>query len=319
MQITNIPIERNRRETTHHGSPDFPLAVYNSVMGRNVLGYTPLHWHEELQICLVTRGEICFHVQEQEILLPKGDGIYIGSGYLHTARPTGDPESSYICLNFLPALIGSFHGSAVEQKYLLPALSDPSLVFQTLRADVPWQKEILDLAAKSLPIYEEKPAAWELALTIDLSWMFLLLLENHRELSRSPRRSRSNVVVQRIISYVAQHYMEKITLGDLAREASYAQSECCRVFKKYTGESIFSYLRAYRLERSVYLLNGSDLSVSEIAYACGFSSTSYYIEHFRKQFGVTPLKYRQQNSEANSQYLYNFSEEPRISRAETEI
>lgn len=297
MQVTNIPIEENNREATHHGSPAFPLAIYNSVMSRNVLGYTPLHWHEELQLCLVTRGAIRFRVLEQEILLPEGDGIYIGSGYLHMARPEGDPDSSYICLDFLPSLVGSFHGSAVEQKYLLPALSDPSMVFQVLRADVPWQREVLDLIAQSLHTDEERPAAWELALTIAVSQMFLLLLQNRQELPRAPRRSRTGVVVQHIISYIAQHYAEKITLEDLAREASYAQSECCRVFRKYTGESIFSYLRAYRLGQSVHLLTGSTLSVSEIAYACGFSSTSYYIEYFRKQFGETPLKYRQRQDD----------------------
>lgn len=295
MQVTNIPIAGNNRETTHHGSQDFPLAIYNSVMSRNVLGYTPLHWHEELQICLVTRGTIRFRVQDQEMILAEGDGIYIGSGYLHMAAPEGDPDSTYICLDFLPSLIGSFHGSAVEQKYLLPALSDPSMVFQVLRAGVPWQKELLDLVTKSFQIYEEKADAWELALTITVSQMFLLLLQNRQELPRTPRRSRTSEAVQSIISYVAQHYSEKITLEGLAQHASYAGSECCRVFKKYTGESIFSYIRAYRLEQSVYLLRSSELSVSEIAYACGFSSTSYYIEHFRRQFGMTPLKYRQQS------------------------
>ncbi|MEE1227446.1 MAG: helix-turn-helix transcriptional regulator [Lachnospiraceae bacterium] len=100
-----------------------------------------------------------------------------------------------------------------------------------------------------------------------------------------------------IISYMAQHYSEKITLEDFARTASYSPNECCRVFKKYTGESIFSYLRSYRLEQSAYLLSGTKLPVTEIAYSCGFSSTSYYIEYFKRQFGMTPLKYRQQEKQ----------------------
>ena len=297
MQVTNIPIDSNQRETTQPGSPDFPLVIYNSVMSRNVLGYTPLHWHEALQLCLVTRGTVRFRVQEEEILLPEGDGIYISSGYLHMARPEDDPDSTYICLNFLPSLVGSFHGSLLEQKYVLPALSDPSMAFQALRTQVPWQKELIDLIVKCYLINEEKPAAWEFALTASIYRMFLLLLQNRKAPSRATRHSRTNTVVQLIISYMAQHYSEKITLEDFARTASYSPNECCRVFKKYTGESIFSYLRSYRLEQSAYLLSGTKLPVTEIAYSCGFSSTSYYIEYFKRQFGMTPLKYRQQEKQ----------------------
>lgn len=303
MQITNIPIDASQRETTRQGNADFPVAIYHSMMSRNVLGFTPVHWHPEMQFCLVTRGQILFRVQQEEVPVSCGDGIFIGSGYLHMAEPLEDPDSSYICIDFMPSVISSFSGSLVEKKYVLPSLDDPALVFVPLHDAIPWQQKILGLIAESSDCYEEKPADWEFALTILISRMFLLLLQNEnrkempgrRKKETSPCRSRSSLIVQSLINYIAKHYAEKITLEDLSSEVSYAKSECCRLFKKYTGESIFSYLRSYRLEQSTYLLSVTSLSVTEIAYVCGFSSASYYIEHFRKQFGLTPLKYRQQS------------------------
>ena len=67
MQVFNIPIDEEQKETTIHGSFDFPLAVYDSVMSRNVLGYINWHWHEELQSCLVTLGTIDFFCRPQTI------------------------------------------------------------------------------------------------------------------------------------------------------------------------------------------------------------------------------------------------------------
>ncbi|WP_270420778.1 helix-turn-helix transcriptional regulator [Acidaminococcus massiliensis] len=99
-------------------------------------------------------------------------------------------------------------------------------------------------------------------------------------------------MAQRILSYLTAHYGEKITLAQIAAYASYTESECCRIFKRFTGESIFAYLRELRLEQSVRLLDSTDQSISEIGENCGFRSPSYYIEAFRQQFHCTPFQYR---------------------------
>lgn len=58
MQVYDIHLNKQRREETRHGSFALPLAVYTTVIRRNVLGFVNWHWHEELQFCLVTRGAV---------------------------------------------------------------------------------------------------------------------------------------------------------------------------------------------------------------------------------------------------------------------
>ena len=122
--------------------------------------------------------------------------------------------------------------------------------------------------------------------------MFSVIIRHRPPTQANARRNQANVCVQKIITYIGAHYSEHLTLQDISEATSYTASECCRIFKRFTGESIFSYLRAYRLEKSISLLRDTHDSISGIAYACGFSSTSYYIEAFKKQFQTTPLQFR---------------------------
>ena len=110
MQVYDIHQNKQRREETRHGSFALPLAVYTTVIRRNVLGFVNWHWHEELQFCLVTRGAVEFHVSETVLSLSPGQGIFINAGQLHMARD-GDGQGAYLCLDFHPRLIAGTAGA----------------------------------------------------------------------------------------------------------------------------------------------------------------------------------------------------------------
>ncbi len=81
MQVTQIPIDCNLQETTHHVTEGIPLAIYRTYLERNVLGYVGWHWHNELQYCLVTSGEIDFRVEDNYLRLKTGEGFFVNSGF----------------------------------------------------------------------------------------------------------------------------------------------------------------------------------------------------------------------------------------------
>ena len=95
-----------------------------------------------------------------------------------------------------------------------------------------------------------------------------------------------------MITYIGEHYTERSRIEDLARAVSYSPGECCRIFRKRLGVTVSQYITAYRVERSTALLSDPALSIADIAYACGFCGTSYYIRHFKALTGKTPLQYR---------------------------
>lgn len=71
-----------------------------------------------------------------------------------------------------------------------------------------------------------------------------------------------------------------------------SRSECCRYFRKETGQTLFRYLIEYRIEQSARLLRETDRSLAQIAAEVGFGSQSHYTDSFRREKGCTPLQYR---------------------------
>lgn len=290
MQITDIPIDPRGMEITRHGSPDFPLAVYRSVLSRNVLGFIDWHWHEELQFCLVTAGAVLFSVSGSQYRLDTGDGIFVNSGYLHMARPLNE-ESTYLCVDAHPTLLRLFHGSAMDKRYVEPWLQNAALTHMPLCASIPWQQEILAGVTELETLHTQAAFGYEYAVCAKLAEAWLCLLSHSGALPRQGSLQR-NAATQRILLYLHSHFREEISLEDIAQEVSFSRNECCRLFKSVTGETIFAHLQRCRLEHALRLLRQSELSVSDIAAECGFGSVSHFIALFRRELGTTPLQYR---------------------------
>ncbi len=292
MQVYDIPTDHNNRETTLHGTFEFPVAVYHSVMSRNVLGFTNWHWHKEMQFCIVTAGSIEFAVGQHRCRLNQRQGIFINSGFLHMAKPAGDPDSAYLCLDFHPKLLRFFDGSILEQ--ILPYLNLPAFAFVLLDEAEPWQRCVLKAIQNISQLTDEQPFAYEYECALLLGKIWLKLIRNHSfpDGRVSVRKTQENQRLQTILDYIHTHYEETFTVRDVAAQAALSASECCRFFKKMTGETIFSYVQMFRLSKGIEQLRSTDASVSEIAYNIGFGSSSYFIEVFRKYMHTTPLRYR---------------------------
>lgn len=85
-----------------------------------------------------------------------------------------------------------------------------------------------------------------------------------------------------------------LTLTDLADRVSMDVFSFSRAFKARTGRSPYQYLLQLRVERALHMLLSGDVSLIEIAYACGFSSQSHFTTVFRRIMGMTPGMVRAQ-------------------------
>ncbi|WP_181847330.1 helix-turn-helix transcriptional regulator [Thalassospira profundimaris] len=81
-------------------------------------------------------------------------------------------------------------------------------------------------------------------------------------------------------------------LETLARMTGFTHTRLNRCFRKVYGTTVFAWLREYRLEQARILLGRDHQSITDIAYFCGFSSSSHFGSCFRARFGLTPQQYR---------------------------
>ena len=293
--MISIRVYDDRRERKQHGTPEFPAAVYRYAMKDCVMGTISWHWHEEIQLSLVTGGTVCFFADGHRYEVHRGDGFFINSSRLHMAREAGDGDGAYLCLDFHPRLLAGYEGSIFETRYVRPFLESGALSHLKLESRDPAHRQILDLIREIGVIFDVKAFGYELAVQSKIQelWLDLITLQHHRQ---EPGRaaSQGHTTVQEIIRFLRNHYQEPVSLADVGRAVGFSESECCRQFRQMTGDTIQNYLRSYRLTRSIELLEDTKLSVSEIAYESGFSGASYFIECFKKELKQTPLQYRRQ-------------------------
>lgn len=100
--------------------------------------------------------------------------------------------------------------------------------------------------------------------------------------------------VRRVERHIAEQLHEDLSLADLAELVDLSPYHFARAFKASTGLPPHRYGMMLRVDRAKELLVGTGLSITEIAYACGFASSQHMATVFRRLVGTTPKEYRRQ-------------------------
>ncbi len=121
-----------------------------------------------------------------------------------------------------------------------------------------------------------------------------VVLEMLAESARSSEAQASNgpAWLKGVRDLLEESYPDSPGLAKLASVAGVHPVHLSREFHKYYRMTIGAYIRKRRVERASELLSKSELSLAEIANACGFSDQSHFCALFRKHCGVTPAKFR---------------------------
>lgn len=106
--------------------------------------------------------------------------------------------------------------------------------------------------------------------------------------------------MQKVFSYINEHFSEKITLDAMAEEASLSKTYLSKSFKKFIGQSLFEYIQQTRVQYAGYLLKTSQESVTQIALDSGFETVSYFNRVFKKYYHMSPGQFRKEYSRMES-------------------
>lgn len=120
------------------------------------------------------------------------------------------------------------------------------------------------------------------------------IMASLRSLTQAPhaRGGLSPAVMRRVHEYVEAHLNDSIELVELSAIAGLSIFHFAREFKQSAGVTPHHYVMQRRVERAKGLLVDSGLSLSEIAFATGFSDQSHLTRHFRQMLGMTPGQFR---------------------------
>ncbi|MEL7530343.1 MAG: AraC family transcriptional regulator [Bacteroidota bacterium] len=97
--------------------------------------------------------------------------------------------------------------------------------------------------------------------------------------------------INRVYEYVEQHFRETIRLETIADQLHLTETAFCRLFKKVTHKTFVQYLNEYRIAHACRLLEEGKQSITEVAYASGFSHISHFNRLFKRIHQQTPREY----------------------------
>lgn len=97
-----------------------------------------------------------------------------------------------------------------------------------------------------------------------------------------------------VLSHLEEHYAEPIRIDDLVNMAHMSRRAFYSAFQDITQHPPGTYLRNLRIRKAVELLQTTGLSITEIAFSCGFESSSYFSRQFTKVMKTGPRAFRNQ-------------------------
>lgn len=107
-------------------------------------------------------------------------------------------------------------------------------------------------------------------------------------------RSRNPALIA-VVKLMTDHLEDTLSLEELAAAAGCSRRHIERLFKTVLGETPGEFYRGLRLDRGRNLLSTTDLTLLEVATACGFGSVSHFSKCFKARFGTVPTKFSHRN------------------------
>ena len=293
-----ITQRHDRSQIIQYNNPLFQCYAVNPFFPKDKSFYVTEHWHEDLEYLYVIDGELEYTVNGEKNILHAGEGILINSKRIHSNRSVPGSHCAYYCAITHPSLMCP--SKYIEQTYVNPIIDSHSFDYILLRED-DWTSAIIEEMKRLFNYQDAKTVELEI---LEASVRICKTIYKNMHLAKPNVEAPSlNVGTFRdMMFFIQDHYMEKISLDDIANSGNVGKTLCAKLFKKYVAKTPGEYLIHYRIQKSIEMLTETNMSTTEISYATGFSSASHYTKTFREVMGCTPLKFRNENARYEYEY-----------------
>lgn len=286
-----ITLDHQLREQIPHSNSTFPITYFHDELSELPNFAGPLHWHADFEIATAEIGVLDYQVDRHHIKLEAGDSIFVNGNILHGIKQvSGDIPDPMPNIVFSGVVIAS-ENSSIYQKYILPISCCDSLPFIVFRHGNQFHYEVNHLVNDTYSLLREQSEGYEMTVQRNLNSIFDYIFRHFDDFPKSETtriQINNQIRIQKMLSYIYEHYMESVTLEDIAKAANISRSEAGRCFNAYMGCSPIEALIQYRLQIAHRLLNDKSTTLQEISYSCGFNSVNYFGRQFKKKYGYTP-------------------------------
>jgi AraC-like DNA-binding protein len=248
---------------------------------------SPCNWHKNIEVIYITKGEGFIRYGTDEYALREGDLVIINSGSIHHLYSNAGID--YYCI-IIDDEFCENNGIDIETYEFDKITRDEETASVFLEVAEMMKNEILKKNGDDrMAIPKVRRGMLSLMIT---------LCEKHMidDDENAKKKDRSEEHIKKALSYINENFNKDITLESLAQAVGISKYHLSREFKKFTGETIFTYTNIIRCRNAeICILDG--MSVSDAAYASGFETMSYFSGTYKKLMGIHPSKVNKRRAE----------------------
>ncbi len=116
--------------------------------------------------------------------------------------------------------------------------------------------------------------------------------EDNKSIEENIGDIRLSLARETIENYIKSHYMDDISMHNLAHVMNYSDAHFCKLFKQCFKVNFTAYLTEYRIGIAKKMLEDPRLNIKDIGSASGYTDSNYFARVFKRMVGCTPTEYR---------------------------
>ena len=290
----NLKLLENSFELIQYYMPHTNFAIQKNKLSYFDNMQAVCHWHDDIELIRITRGQMNFYVNGNTYLLVKDSGLIVNSKQFHYGFAEHGGDCDFFCILINPVL---FNQSSDIYKYFVKPIIDNSKIEAVyLHSYQAIESNIISLIDKLVFSYYDKAntIGRELicnSIIYDFWCKYYRIAQSNFDLSDITVND-DLIIQKKMASFIYQNYMWQLVLADIAASGNVCRSKCCKLFKHFVKQSPINFLNSYRLEVSKNLLKNTSLNVTQIAMNCGFNHLSYFSKMFWQKNNCSPKEYR---------------------------
>lgn len=263
-----------------------------SITGAGAMVRPHVHEYFEALYCL----EGGFELNASGVIYPffAGDMALIDPNEVHHTRAATPGNNRYLVIKFVPEALLYAERPVYEMKLLLPYLWSGGAHQKVFPKQALDQDGIGRLLMDIWREFEGRALGYEMAVRSGLCRLFLWVARTlHAESETQVNLDGAALMtLESAFAYIGRNFSQEISMEEVAAHCGMKYSAFSRFFAKYAQKSFPEYVTQVRLKEACILLATTGESITGISMAVGFSSTSYFIQCFRRMHGVAPGQFR---------------------------
>ena len=240
------------------------------------------HSHHRVEVnyvkrgtCTITTDTICRH-------FGRGDIMVIPSGVRHYFE-VGQHSTALIQLEFRPEIFALIPGLPPSEAMRLPEfLTDSGSTVMAIRSDI----RIKSVMRNIIWELHNQAHGYPTVLAALYTQLWILLSRAHAD---AEERRALKPAIAPLVSLIRREACKPVTINDIAAAAGISSRYMRKLFRQQFDITPGTYLSRCRIDTAKEMLANTDMSIKEVAYACGFTSPRHFVSVFKRLEGIAPF------------------------------